>query len=131
MVRRLVSQLDPERALGSAPSPWLPRMCLAASDALPASGVGVSVMSDEGALGVAAASDGLTRQLGELQFALGEGPCVDAFTDSRPVLVPDLGERRGDRWPGYAACAATPEATTASWSSSPGWSGPGRGGSPT
>src|SRR5690349_6183389 len=102
-VRRLVSRIDEEDV--PAPAPWLSRMCLAASDVLPASGVGVSVMSDAGALGVAAASDALTRRLGELQFALGEGPCVDAFTDSRPVLVPDLGEPRPDRWPGYAPAA--------------------------
>ncbi len=89
-----------------ASASWLSRMCVAASDALPASGVGVSVMSDAGALGVAAASDGLTRRLGELQIALGEGPCVDAFTDSRPVLVPDLGQRSAGRWPGYATAAA-------------------------
>jgi ANTAR domain/GAF domain len=106
MVRRLVAPPDAERTLGSA-SPWLSRMCLAASDALAASGVGVSVMSDEGALGVAAASDGVTRRLGELQFSLGEGPCIDAFTDSRPVLVPDLTRRKAGRWPGYAATATS------------------------
>jgi hypothetical protein len=102
-----MAKLAPEHALATGgQAPWLLRMCLAASGALPASGVGVSVMSDAGALGVVAASDVLTRRLGELQFALGEGPCVDAFVDSRPVLVPDLGERRAGRWPGYAAAAA-------------------------
>ena len=87
-------------------SPWLSRMCRVASGAIPAGGVGVSVMSDEGGLGVAAASDGLARRLGELQFALGEGPCVDAFAGSRPVLVPDLRERRADHWPAYRSAAA-------------------------
>jgi hypothetical protein len=100
-VRRLVSRIGVDHL----PAPWLTRMCLAASEVLPASGVGVSVMSDEGALGVAAASDEVTRRLGELQIALGEGPCVDAFADSRPVLVPDLRERKAYRWPGYTGAA--------------------------
>src|SRR5690349_19313884 len=102
-VRRLVSRIDEEDV--PAPAPWLSRMCLAASDVLPASGSGGSLWGYAVALVDAALSAALTRRRGELQFALGGGPCVDAFTDSRPVLVPDLGEPRPDRWPGYAPAA--------------------------
>ena len=51
------------------------------------------------------ASDDVARELDELQFSLGEGPCVQAFVDRRPVLVPDLAEHGDARWPVFAAAA--------------------------
>jgi GAF domain len=42
-------------------------------------------------------------ELEEVQFTLGEGPCVDAFVSGTPVLVPDLGAAGWQaRWPGFA-----------------------------
>ena len=51
------------------------------------------------------ASDSVARELDELQFSLGEGPCVQALVDRRPVLVADLAETADDRWPVFAAAA--------------------------
>jgi hypothetical protein len=48
--------------------------------------------------------DPVSVELGDLQFTLGEGPCVDAFARRRPVLIPVLDETVA-RWPAY-----TPEA---------------------
>lgn len=83
----------------------LQRLCRAGVRALPAAGVGVSVMSHVGAPVTTAASDPTSRRLEELQFTLGEGPCQEAFASRRPVLVPDLMENDGARWPGYAPAA--------------------------
>src|SRR5215212_8943228 len=58
--------------------------------ALPVTGVGMALMTEDGPAGTLAASDGGALQLEELQFAHGEGPCVDASRSGRPVLVPDL-----------------------------------------
>jgi hypothetical protein len=80
----------------------LRRICGAAVDALPATGVGVSVMTHNGTRGFAVASDPSSQQFEELQFTLGEGPCVDAFAAGRPVLVPDLSDGAMTRWPMYA-----------------------------
>jgi ANTAR domain/GAF domain len=80
----------------------LQRVCRDAARALSASGVGVSVMAANGVHGVATASDPATEQIEELQFTVGEGPCVDAFATSRPVLVPDLADGAMGRWPIYA-----------------------------
>jgi hypothetical protein len=55
--------------------------CCVAVGVLAASGAGVSVMAEDGARGVAAASDPASARIEELQFVLGEGPCVDAFLD--------------------------------------------------
>jgi hypothetical protein len=41
----------------------------------------------------------------DLQFELGEGPCVDAYHQDRPVLEPDLASPRTVRWLGFTAPA--------------------------
>jgi len=83
----------------------LQRLCTAAVRALSASGAGVSVMTEEGLRGLAVASDQASERIDELQFSLGEGPCMDAFSSSRPVLEPDLGRGGIARWPVYSAAA--------------------------
>jgi GAF domain-containing protein len=40
-----------------------------------------------------------------LQFELGEGPCVDAYHQDRPVLEPDLASPRTPRWLAFTAPA--------------------------
>ncbi len=75
--------------------------CLAA---LPVTGVGVALMTADGPSGVVvAATDDRARQLEELQFALGEGPCVEASASGRPVLQPDLRIAGPARWPQFGA----------------------------
>ncbi len=69
----------------------LDRLCSALTRTLPATGVGVSLLTpDHNGGGIVAASDARSRVLEELQFTAGEGPCIDAYTTGRPVLVPDL-----------------------------------------
>jgi GAF domain-containing protein len=80
----------------------LRRICGAAATALSASGTGVSVTTGEGSWGFAVASDPAIQHLEELQFTLGEGPCVEAMATSRPVLVPDVADGAMSRWPMYA-----------------------------
>ena len=86
-------------------SGWLPRLCTAVVRALPASGAGVSVVDSQGVTGFAAASDAESEYLEELQFTLGEGPCVDALAGRRPVLEPDVANGAMARWPMYAPAA--------------------------
>jgi hypothetical protein len=103
-VRALIAGQDPSRGPAGAVG-WLRRLCAAAARTVPASGVGVSVLSDEGIGAVAAASDPVSETLEELQFALGEGPCIDAFASRRMVLEPDLGHGVSARWLAYAPAA--------------------------
>lgn len=77
-------------------------VCQAAAGALSASGTGISVLADDGTRSVYAASDPLSEQMEELQFLLGEGPCLEAFDRRRPVLIADLAREAMTRWPGYA-----------------------------
>lgn len=49
-----------------------------------------------------AASSRASQDVEELQFVVGEGPCLDAYRSGGPVLEPDLAAAGGTRWPGYA-----------------------------
>jgi hypothetical protein len=87
------------------------RMCETCVEWLPVTGAGVSVVTERGHRGTVSASDPVAARIEDLQFALGEGPCVDAFRSNSPVLVPDLDDAAGGlagRWPGFldAAVAA-------------------------
>jgi ANTAR domain len=77
------------------------RLCTAAAQALDACGVGLTVMTGDGVRALGAATDPVTERLEELQLTLGEGPCIDAFTLRRPILVADLGDGASSRWPTY------------------------------
>lgn len=83
----------------------LPRICHAVAGALSASGSGISVMTADGTRGVCATSDPVSERVEELQFLLGEGPCIDAFAARRPVLAADLSETAEHRWPVYSPAA--------------------------
>jgi hypothetical protein len=83
----------------------LQRLCRAAAAALPATGVGVSVMREGGDQVSVAASSEVNEEIEELQFVLGEGPCMDAHDSRSPVLMADLSSADRTRWPGYAPAA--------------------------
>ena len=77
-------------------------MCAAS---VPVTGAGIIVMSDAGPGAMLASTDGAAQIMEELQFTLGEGPCVDASTSGHPVLQPDLARTASQRWPGFTAGA--------------------------
>ena len=83
----------------------LRRLCGAAVKAVPACGAGLSVMTDGGMRGLAATSDAASERIDELEFALAEGPCLEAFLSRRPVLEADLSRGGMARWPLYASAA--------------------------
>lgn len=84
------------------------RLCEQCVRELPITGAGLALITDQGHVGVLAATDGPARLLEDLQFSLGEGPCLDASREARPVLLPRLGESTAARWPGLGP--AVPEA---------------------
>lgn len=102
---------DLRELIRSPATPWestgavLREVCGAAAQALSASGAGVSVMTAEGIRGVYAATDPASERMEEAQFVLGEGPCIEAFTTRRPVLVADLHDGAVHRWPAYTSAA--------------------------
>lgn len=117
-LRRLRVEMDDLRLLrddlsaaaAGAPQQRMRRICEVSVAAVPVAGAAVSVMSDADRRDIVYASDEHATELEELQFALGEGPCVEAFAAGRPVLVADLDDPPDPRWPLFAAAAraATP-----------------------
>ncbi|MFD2079811.1 GAF domain-containing protein [Actinopolymorpha cephalotaxi] len=78
------------------------RVCDTVVDLLPIDGVGLSLMNPDIAGGrtLLGASNDAGVEIEELQYRLGEGPCVSAFADNQPVLVPDLQAADATvRWP--------------------------------
>jgi len=89
------------------------RICELCVSSLPVAGAAVAVMAHVNRREVVYASDDVANELEELQFSLGEGPCVEAFGTGRPVLVADLSLVVDPRWPIFAAAAARTTARAA------------------
>jgi hypothetical protein len=92
-------------AAAAAEGPGQPRrICELCAELLGITGAGISMVTVTGNRGVVCATDEVSARIEELQFTLGEGPCMDATQFGAPVLVADLQER-GDlaieRWPAF------------------------------
>ena len=83
------------------PATAVQRLCQVAARLVPASGAAVSVVTTDGIPQLLAASDGIEQPLNGLEQVTGAGPGLEAFSTSRPVLVPDLDAVEPARWPGY------------------------------
>jgi hypothetical protein len=81
------------------------RLVRVGRDAMDVTGVGLSLMTDAGPSAVLAATDGSARVIEELQFSLGEGPCVDSVRTGRPVMHGDLARTGLQLWPGFTSGA--------------------------
>lgn len=67
-------------------------------------GVGASIALNVGrGPTLAWGDDPVSRRLSDLQFALGEGPEIDASEGSVAVFAPDLAEVPAARWPAFTA----------------------------
>lgn len=86
--------------LGAATLPEL--LCRRCAEELGVTGVGMALMTGDGHQGVVAATDGPARVMEDLQFTLGEGPCMDASAAGSPVLQPDVATTGVARWHGFA-----------------------------
>jgi GAF domain-containing protein len=69
------------------------------------SGAGVMLMAEGVHRGCLSASDPTMAVVENLQFTLGEGPCIDAYTTGRAVIEPDLATITGTRWPMFSGPA--------------------------
>lgn len=61
----------------------------------------ISLVFDGTSTGTLGASSAPARVWDELQFTLGEGPCLDSVADRAPILIGDLADVRNIRWPVY------------------------------
>ena len=76
-------------------SAWL---CGACPGIAGVTGAGVMLMSGDVPRGSLCSSDEVSQRIEELQYTLGEGPCVDAYGQDRVVAEPDLADPVIRRW---------------------------------
>ena len=90
LLRRLVG--NDGRELGTK------RLCEVCAEATGMTGAGIMLMSGDVPQGSICTTDRVSALIEELQYSLGEGPCVDAYHQDQPVLEPDLADPAAPRW---------------------------------
>ncbi|MEA2686846.1 MAG: hypothetical protein QOE93_2041 [Actinomycetota bacterium] len=81
------------------------RLCEVCRDVTGMTGAGIMLMSGDLSLGSVCTTDAASALIEDLQYMLGEGPCVDAYHSNRPVLEPDLAQPKAVRWPAFTGAA--------------------------
>lgn len=81
------------------------RLCNVSAEVTGASGAGIMLMSGDIPRGSVCTTDSLSALIEQLQYDVGEGPCVDAYNLDRPVLEPNLREPDSPRWPAFTPAA--------------------------
>jgi hypothetical protein len=74
------------------------RLCAVCPRIAGVEGAGVMLMSGDIPRGSLCTSDDVSQLIEELQFTLGEGPCVDAYQKDTVVNEPDLADPQTVRW---------------------------------
>jgi hypothetical protein len=98
----LLDDLEGDRRRGSDVGV---RLCDACVEVLAVSGAGIMLMSDGQHRGTLGVSNAVITVVEDLQFTLGEGPCIDAFHTQAPVFEPDLDDPVALRWPAFSGPA--------------------------
>ena len=93
---RLIDALGSTRGLEAAD-----RLCEACVDLLDVDAAAISIIFDGTNVGTFGSSGPHARKYDELQFIVGEGPCLDSVANRAPVMVADLTDPGERRWPGY------------------------------
>lgn len=93
---RLVEAIGRSRGPGA-----VDRICRACADVLDVDAAAVSLVFDGRTAGIIGSSSPQARVCDEVQFTVGEGPCLEAVRTQHPVLIADLDDAREDRWPAY------------------------------
>ncbi len=95
-----------DRLVGpGAPDLGSKRLCEVCVEVVGVCGAGIMLMSGEIPRGSMCSSLNVSALIEELQFGLGEGPCVDAYHRDVPVLEPDLASPLRPRWMAFSGPA--------------------------
>jgi hypothetical protein len=89
------------------PSQETTRLCEVCAEVTEATGAGIMLMSGDVPRGSLCSTGPVSQLIEDLQFELGEGPCVDAFRFDRPVKEVDLAHPLVVRWPAFTEPAVT------------------------
>lgn len=81
------------------------RLCVVCATVTQMTGAGLMLMDGDAPRGSICTSTPVSEVIEQLQYDLGEGPCVDAHNQGRPVLEPDLAAGGSGRWPAFTGPA--------------------------
>jgi hypothetical protein len=101
---RLVRILREVSAQGGD-GPEIGRLCQVAVELTGTSGAGVMLVSGDVPQGTLYTTNAVSALLEDLQYTLGEGPCVDAHRYGVAVAEPDLAAPDRPRWTGFGPAA--------------------------
>jgi len=90
---------------GTTAEPETKRLCEVCAEITGMTGAGIMLMAGDVPRGTVCTTDGVGALIERLQFELGEGPCVDASQQDRPVLEPDLADPITPRWLAFSTPA--------------------------
>jgi GAF domain/ANTAR domain len=93
---QLLAAVGDRRGVGAAD-----RLCEACVVLFGFDAAAISLVFDGTNAGTLGASGASARMYDELQFTLGEGPCLDSVAQRAPVVVVDLADPDEVRWPAY------------------------------
>ena len=97
MITGLLSEEDASKAVQS--------LAYVLKDSIPNSaGAGASIINPDGRGESTGATDTLVLRADKLQYKLGEGPCLSAWAEQRPIIIQDTEEEV--RWPRWTAAVA-------------------------
>ncbi|MFP3901609.1 MAG: GAF and ANTAR domain-containing protein [Acidimicrobiia bacterium] len=74
------------------------QLCRVSAEVTRMTGAGIMLMSGDVSRGSLCTTSDVSALIEQLQYDLGEGPCIDAYQQHRPVLEPDLAEPVTPRW---------------------------------
>jgi hypothetical protein len=81
------------------------RLCAVAADVTGMSGAGILLVAGDADRASLCRSDHVSGLMEDLEYTLGEGPCIDADRTGMAVLEPDLASPAVPRWQGFAPSA--------------------------
>ena len=93
---QLLSAVDGRRGIDAAD-----RLCETCVALFDVDAAAISLVFDGATNGTLGCSDEQARAYDEVQFTVGEGPCLESVALGAPVLVTDLADRTERRWPLY------------------------------
>jgi GAF domain-containing protein len=95
--------LDPDRVaqVSSVLAGAEETLCVRSAEIAQVDGAGVVLIMHGRPLGAVCSSDATVEAVEEVQYSLGEGPCLDAFRTQEPVLIPDLAAKEVVQFPGF------------------------------
>lgn len=83
------------------------RLCEVCAEVTATSGAGIMLMDGEVPRGSICTTDRVSELIEQLQYDLGQGPCIDAHAKGTSVLEPDLADPVRVRWMAFTEPAVT------------------------